>query len=85
MATQMFSANVYLINGTPIAKNTDSQSMAFPVSNCIFRPAPSGTVSSVSGADLYGIVQVNASGLQTGNAQYYTVETVAQLKALANA
>ena len=81
----VFSTNVYLINNNPVLKNTDYQVMAFPTTGCIFRPAPSGSKSTVSGTTLNGIIQTNPTGLETGSNQYYTVETVAQLKALANA
>lgn len=87
---QMFQVNVYQINDNALLTNVDKQ--AFSPTNVKFRTAP--IVSSTNGAaffqtaagtNLYGIVQELPRGLQTGNTNYYVVETVAQLAGLANA
>ena len=81
MAT-VISVNVYAINGN--APFT-AQRFGFPVETSVFRTVE-GTFFAKDGTTrLYGIVQPLPTGLNVSQPQYYTVETVAQLAALANA
>jgi len=78
---QAISVNVYKINGKDITVSR----FGFPVDASLFREA-SGVVTTASGVRLYGIVELKKQGLEVlSQPQYYTVETVAQLVALANA
>lgn len=82
----MVTVNVYQINDNALLKTVDKQS--FYVGNVKFRTAPvtstgAAVYQTAAGTNLYGIVQELPRGLQTGNTNYYVVETVAQLAALA--
>ena len=82
----MVTVNVYQINDNALLTTVDKQS--FNVTNVKFRTAPvlaSGAAffQTAAGTNLYGIVQELPRGLQTGNTNYYVVETVAQLATLA--
>jgi hypothetical protein len=81
MATTVITPNVYRINNSDITVAR----FGFPVSSVIFREV-SGVVTTAAGVRLYGIVELKKQGLEVlSQPQYYTVETVAQLAALANA
>lgn len=81
---QSISVNIYAINGQTFRTKL-SETMAFPVDNSVFR-AVDGTVFAGDGTTrLYGIVQPLPTGLNVSQPQFYTIETVAQLVALANA
>lgn len=82
MPTNVVSVNVYAVNGNaPITP----QRFGFPVASCIFRPVEDTFFAKDGTTRLYGIVQPIPTGLNVSQPQYYTVETVAQLVALANA
>lgn len=75
----VITPNVYKING----KDITVQRFGFPVSSLLLREVD-GVVTTAAGVRLYGIVQLKKSGLEVlSQDQYYTVETVAQLAALA--
>jgi len=77
---QIFTANVYRINES----NVTVQRLGFPSAGVILRPAPANT--RAGSVDLYGIVELRKQGLQVLQAdQYYVVESVTALAALANA
>lgn len=82
----MFAVNVYQINDNQPLTQVDRQ--AFTPCNVKFRsatllPNGSSSVKTAAGVNLYGIVQELPRGLQTGSTNFYVVETVAQLVALA--
>jgi len=84
----MVTVNVYQINDNALLTAVDKQS--FNVTNVKFRTAPVNsstagdtTFKTASGTPLYGCIQELPRGLQTGNTNYYVVETVAQLATLA--
>lgn len=82
MATNVIQVNVYSINNN---QAFDAKPFAFPVQSSVFR-AVEGTVFAKDGTTrLYGIIQPLPSGLNVSQPQFYTVETVTQLVALANA
>lgn len=85
---QIFSVNVYQINDNALLPTVNRQ--GFSPSNVKFRAVDllsnnSSSVKTAAGTSLYGIVQELPRGLQTGSTNYYVVETVTQLAALANA
>lgn len=78
---QVFSANVYKINGSDVTV----ERFGFPAGSVLLRQAPANTRTQ-AGVNLYGIIQLKRGGLEVLNQdQYYTVETVSALAALANA
>lgn len=82
----MFAVNVYQINDNQPLTQVDKQ--AFTPANVKFRSTPtlpngSSSVKTAAGVNLYGIVQELPRGLQVGSTNFYVVETVAQLVALA--
>lgn len=84
----LFAVNVYQINDNQQLAQVDRQ--AFAPSNVKLRTTPiltngSSSVKTAAGVNLYGIVQELPRGLQVGSTNFYVVETVAQLAALANA
>jgi hypothetical protein len=84
MATNVVSVNIYAINGQTF-RSTSPQRFGFPVQSSVFREVE-GTVLAADGTTrLYGIVQPIPTGLNVSQPQFYTVETVTQLVALANA
>lgn len=81
-----FAVNVYQINDNE--ELTQVQRQAFAPANVKLRATPllannSSSVKTAAGVNLYGIVQELPRGLQTGSTNFYVVETVAQLVALA--
>jgi hypothetical protein len=85
---QIFTANVYQINDNQPLSTPQLQ--GFSPANVKFRPTPlntdgSSTVQSVTGVNLYGIVQELPTGLNVNGVNFYVVETVTQLAAKANA
>lgn len=75
------SVNVYAINAN--APFT-AQRMGFPVETSVFREVEGVFTAKDGTTRLYGIVQSLPSGLNISQPQYYVVETVQQLVALAN-
>ena len=82
MATNVISVNVYGLNNQMF--KTAPQRFGFPVQSSVFREVE-GVVTATNGTRLYGIVQPLPTGLNVSQPQFYTVESVSQLVALANA
>ena len=77
---QIFKATVYQINDAGLKT---PELIGFAPSNVKFRTPAANT--RVGSTDLYGIIQEKAAGLSKDSPQYYVIETVAALQALANA
>jgi hypothetical protein len=77
----VFSVNVYQINQTNVLPRDAPQRIGFPSTGVLIRSCiDSPTRSLSSGYNVYGVIQLLATG-----DQYYTAETQAQLITLSNA
>lgn len=78
-----FEVNVYGINNqSPLST---PQRFGFNAESVIFRPIEGEQFAANGTTRLYGIVQVQPTGLNISQPQYLTVQTVSQLVTLANA
>lgn len=77
----IMSLNVYQINQTNVLPRNAPARLGFPTAGVLLRSCiDSPTRSLPSGYNVYGIVQVLATG-----DQYYVAETISQLVTIANA